>query len=108
MNDTARRLRVQKEYSTDPAYLERMAREEEIRGVDPTIEGGSTPGLLLVPTRHRAEGHEAVQVVLSAPAERRASPIWWRKLAHAAPQLPQPSGKARPVAISVPTATRWS
>ena len=45
MNDTARRLRAQKAYSTDPAYLEGMAREEEIRGVDPTndatAEGGS-------------------------------------------------------------------
>src|SRR5258707_1554561 len=75
MNDTARRLRAQKEYSTDPAYLERMAREDEIRGVDPTIEGGSTPGLLFVATRLRAEVHEAVQVVLSAPAVRPASPI---------------------------------
>ena len=36
MNDTARRLRAQKAYSTDPAYLERMAREEETRHVDPT------------------------------------------------------------------------
>ena len=35
MNDTARRLRAQKAYSTDPAYLERMAREEE------AAEGGS-------------------------------------------------------------------
>ena len=34
MNDIARRLRAQKAYSTDPAYLERMAREEETRGVD--------------------------------------------------------------------------
>lgn len=46
MNDTARRLRAQKAYSTDPAYLERMAREEETRGVSPandaTAEGGST------------------------------------------------------------------
>jgi mannose PTS system EIIA component len=45
MIDTARRLRAQKAYSTDPAYLERLAREEENRGVDPTNdatgEGGS-------------------------------------------------------------------
>jgi hypothetical protein len=45
MNDTARRLRAQKAYSTDPAYLERMAREEEARGIGATkenaIEGGS-------------------------------------------------------------------
>ena len=36
MTDTARRLRAQKAYSTDPAYLERMAREEETRGVGST------------------------------------------------------------------------
>lgn len=36
MNDTARRLRAQKAYFTDPDYLKRMAREEEIRRVDPT------------------------------------------------------------------------
>jgi hypothetical protein len=45
MNDTARRLRAQKAYSTDPVYLERMAREEETRRVDSTndvaAEGGS-------------------------------------------------------------------
>jgi hypothetical protein len=45
MSDTARRLRAQKAYSTDPAYLERMAREEETRRVDRTndvaAEGGS-------------------------------------------------------------------
>ena len=45
MNDTARRLRAQKAYSTDPDYLERMAREEEARRVNPTndvaAEGGS-------------------------------------------------------------------
>ena len=45
MNDTARRLRAQKAYSTEPAYLERMAREEEARRVDPSsdvaAEGGS-------------------------------------------------------------------
>ena len=35
MNDIARRLRAQKAYSTDPAYLERMARLEEARGGDP-------------------------------------------------------------------------
>jgi len=44
MNDAARRLRAQMAYSIDPAYLERMAREEEIRRVDPTndvaAEGG--------------------------------------------------------------------
>ena len=33
MNDIARRLRAQKAYSTDPAYLERMARHEEGRAV---------------------------------------------------------------------------
>jgi hypothetical protein len=44
MNDTARRLRAQKAYSTDPDYLERMAREEEARCVGTTndvdAEGG--------------------------------------------------------------------
>ena len=35
MNDAARRLRAQKAYSTDLAYLERMARQEEARGVEP-------------------------------------------------------------------------
>jgi hypothetical protein len=44
MNDAARRLRAQKAHSTDPAYLERMAREET-RGVNPAndaaVEGGS-------------------------------------------------------------------
>ena len=44
MNDTARRLRAQKAYSTDPAYLERLAREEEA--------GGSSPST--VPTLKRA------------------------------------------------------
>ena len=34
MNDTARRLRAQKVFSTDPAYLERMAREVEARGLN--------------------------------------------------------------------------
>jgi hypothetical protein len=47
MNDLARRLRAQKPYSTDPAYLERMARFEESRGVeaanDATAEPGSAP-----------------------------------------------------------------
>jgi len=32
MKNTVRRLRAQKAYSTDPAYLERLAREEEARG----------------------------------------------------------------------------
>jgi hypothetical protein len=45
MNDTVRRLRAQKAYSTDPAYLERMAREDETRGIHPsndaTSEGAS-------------------------------------------------------------------
>ena len=44
MNDTARRLRAQKAHSTDPDYLERMAREEEARRVgttnDVAAEGG--------------------------------------------------------------------
>ena len=47
MNNSARRLRAQKPYSTDPAYLERMALLEESRGVEPandaTAEGASAP-----------------------------------------------------------------
>ena len=35
MNDAARRLRAQKAYSTDPDYLERMARAEEARSAEP-------------------------------------------------------------------------
>jgi hypothetical protein len=44
MNDAARRLRAQKAYSTDPAYLERMAREEETRGVGPTKDAAAADG----------------------------------------------------------------
>ena len=58
MNDTARRLRAQKAYSTDPAYLERMAREEEARGVGPTnaaAEGGSTFAHRAADARSRPE-----------------------------------------------------
>ena len=44
MSDTARRLRAQKAYSTDPAYLERMAREEETRRADPTNDGAAEGG----------------------------------------------------------------
>jgi hypothetical protein len=60
MNDTARRLRAQKAYSTDPAYLERMAREEEARGVGPTnaaaaAEGGSTLAHRAADARSRPE-----------------------------------------------------
>ena len=43
MNDTARRLRAQKAYSTDPAYLERMARQEET-GVYPTKDAAAEDG----------------------------------------------------------------
>ena len=67
MNDTARRLRAQKAHSTDPAYLERMARQEETRGVNPTnaaaAEGGS------------AFAHRADNVIgeMSVPVPGRAS-----------------------------------
>ena len=44
MNDTARRLRAQKAYSADPAYLERMAREEETRSVHPTSDAAAKGG----------------------------------------------------------------
>ena len=38
MNDTARRLRAMIPFSTDPDWLERMAREAEANG------GGARPG----------------------------------------------------------------
>ena len=44
MNDVARRLRAQKAYSTDPAYLERMAREEETRGIHPSYDAAAEGG----------------------------------------------------------------
>jgi hypothetical protein len=44
MNDTARRLRAQMAYSTDPAYLERLAREEETRGIHPTYDAAAEGG----------------------------------------------------------------
>ena len=47
MNDTARRLRAQKAYSTDPDYLERMAREEEARRVGTTNDVAAEGGALL-------------------------------------------------------------
>ena len=34
MTESVRRLRAQKFYSTDPEYLERMARREEVRTSD--------------------------------------------------------------------------
>ena len=44
MNDVARRLRTQKAYSTDPAYLDRMAREEEVRGGHATNDAATEAG----------------------------------------------------------------
>jgi hypothetical protein len=44
MTDTARRLRAQKAYSTDLGYLERMAREEESRRVDPNNDVAAEVG----------------------------------------------------------------
>jgi hypothetical protein len=59
MNDAARRLRAQIAYSTDPAYLERMARDLETRGVEPArdapVEGGSACVRRLAP-RAQPEG----------------------------------------------------
>jgi hypothetical protein len=40
MNDKARRLRAQKSFSTDPAYLERMARQEETQ-IDSTSDAAA-------------------------------------------------------------------
>jgi mannose PTS system EIIA component len=51
MNNAARRLREQKAYSTDPAYLERLAREEETRGIHPSNDATSEErmiGIVLV------------------------------------------------------------
>ena len=41
MSDLARRLRAQKRYSTDPDYLERMAREAEA-DVGAVLQAGDT------------------------------------------------------------------
>ena len=50
-DNAARRLREQKAYSTDPAYLERLAREEETRGIHPRNDATSEErmiGIVLV------------------------------------------------------------
>ncbi|HSI01943.1 MAG TPA: hypothetical protein VLA02_15155 [Reyranella sp.] len=39
MNDAARRLRAQKAFSTDPDYLERLARAEEARDHAAPLDG---------------------------------------------------------------------
>lgn len=39
MSEVARRLRAQKAYSTDPDYLERLARDEEARDTEEKRRG---------------------------------------------------------------------
>jgi hypothetical protein len=56
MNDTARRLHAQKAYSTDPAYLERMTREEVARDADPTNDRAAEGG-------EREHKHEAADLI---------------------------------------------
>jgi hypothetical protein len=67
MTDTARRLRAQKAYSTDPAYLERMAREEETRRADPTNDGAAEGGSAF------ARRSDNVISEMGAPVQVRAS-----------------------------------
>src|SRR5260370_8796598 len=43
MSDAARRVRAKKAHPTDPVYLERRPREEEIRGVDLTNDATAEP-----------------------------------------------------------------
>ena len=59
MNDTARRLRAQKAHSTDPAYLERMAREEETRSVNPANDAAAEGGSALARREASTETVEA-------------------------------------------------
>jgi hypothetical protein len=52
MNEEARRLRAQKAYSTDPEYLEHMARDVEARGLgqpaETAADGGGARGSVAV------------------------------------------------------------
>ena len=43
MNDVARRLRAQKVFSTDPEYLERLARAEEACDLAQRVDGREQP-----------------------------------------------------------------
>jgi hypothetical protein len=54
MTDAACRLRAQKAYSTDPGYLERMAREDEARRVHATNDEAAEGGALLRATQKPA------------------------------------------------------
>jgi hypothetical protein len=65
MTDTARRLRAQKAYSTDPAYLERLAREEESRGVGPCAYQKLNPTILMMKSAEDRPSNE-----LSKPLDR--------------------------------------
>ena len=51
MNDAARRLRAQKAYSTDPDYLERLARAEEARD-----RASPADGAVRDPAEHSGNG----------------------------------------------------
>ena len=69
MSDTARRLRAQKAYSTDPDYLERMARDEETPGVDPTKDATAEGGSAFA--RRAAEVRSQPELTLKAGAHPR-------------------------------------
>jgi hypothetical protein len=73
MNDTARRLRAQKTHSTDPGYLERIAREEETRGVNPAKAAAAEGGSALA---RREASTETVEATGAAAKSRRSkSPL---------------------------------
>ena len=56
MTDAVRRLRAQKIYSTDPEYLERMARREEARtasdDVSPAADVANDTQTAVLPAPH--------------------------------------------------------
>jgi hypothetical protein len=72
MNDTARRLRAQKAHSTDPGYLERMAREEETRGVNPANAAAAEGGSALA---RREASTETVEATGAAAKSRRSKAL---------------------------------
>jgi hypothetical protein len=65
MNDAARRLRAQKAYSTEPTYLERMARQEEARAVEPANDAAADGGS--APARRTADVRSPRDIVRTAP-----------------------------------------
>jgi hypothetical protein len=50
MTEAIRRLRAQKFYSTDPEYLERMARREEARTASPAADVADDTQVAVAPT----------------------------------------------------------